>query len=276
MVKDDGAPTNIWQYSLWYKNKKMTEDMIHEIFDNKVYAFTTKNKMPYIIDAGSNIGLSTVFFKSQYPNAKILCFEPDPNSFELLKKNITFNCLMDVKLVNAALANKTGKIDFYGEINSDNPYSCGNSIIKQWGEQRLINNKDYLLKNKIKVQAVKLSDYIDQEVDFLKLDVEGAEKIILEDLDNKVELIKEIAMEVHCTKHAIFKNHVNFIISFLKKHHFLLEITQVNVEYIFPPDTQSWVTKANPKLFEIRAKKKIAKTRKVIIKHKAVFADAVV
>lgn len=243
----------IGQFSLSYNNKKMTEAIIHEIFHEKIYDFKTEKKAPLIIDAGSNIGVATIFFKLLYPRAKILCFEPDPNSFVLLKKNILNNCLRDITLVNAALAGQSGMVEFYGHIDSETPYSCGNSIIKTWGEQRAIHDLDYLNKNKTQVSAVQLSNYINEEIDFLKLDVEGAERQVLDELGDKLHLIKTIAMEIHCTEDPKFINHLGKIISTLKKYSFHIDVIQKDIVGIFPSQTVEWVKQAKPKLFELKA-----------------------
>lgn len=248
---------NLRGLSLLYNNKEMAKQMVEEIFENSSYFFETKRKTPLIIDAGSNIGVATLFFKSIYKDAKILCFEPDPNSFALLKQNIIRNHLTDVSLYNKAVAGIEGKIKFYGHISSKVPYSCGNSIIRSWGEQRNIDDNDYLRQNSIYVQAVKLSSYIDSNVvDFLKLDIEGAERQVLEELQDKLELIKAMSIEVHCTTDKEFNDHLNSIVFILRKYNFEFEIIEKNNNYIFPAQTLAWVKRKKPKLFEIRACKK--------------------
>ena len=49
------------------------------------------------------------------------------------------------------------------------------------------------------VKTVKLSDYIDRPVDLLKLDIEGAETAVIEELGEKVALARRIYVEVHST-----------------------------------------------------------------------------
>ncbi|HKZ65867.1 MAG TPA: hypothetical protein VJ111_05915, partial [Chitinophagaceae bacterium] len=56
----------------------------NEMFKEKVYKFTSSKKNPYIIDCGSNIGMSILYFKSLYPEARILGFEADPYIFSFL------------------------------------------------------------------------------------------------------------------------------------------------------------------------------------------------
>jgi hypothetical protein len=52
-----------------------------EIFEEECYSFNASSSYPFIIDCGSNIGLSIIYFKRQYPNARIIGFEPDPMIF---------------------------------------------------------------------------------------------------------------------------------------------------------------------------------------------------
>jgi hypothetical protein len=62
--------------------------LFKEIFIYNSYEFLSTKKNPFILDCGSNIGMSILYFKYFYPNCKIYAFEPDPETFELLKFNI--------------------------------------------------------------------------------------------------------------------------------------------------------------------------------------------
>ncbi len=52
-------------------------------------------------------------FKSIYPYSKIWAFEPNPNSFAMLQRNIEANKLKDVEIFNCALSDKDGVQNFY-------------------------------------------------------------------------------------------------------------------------------------------------------------------
>jgi hypothetical protein len=81
-------------------------NLFEEIFIYHVYKFTNAGSTPSIIDCGSNIGLSILYFKSIYPHSRIVAFEPDEETFELLKENIRHNSLSQVSLYNFALSDK--------------------------------------------------------------------------------------------------------------------------------------------------------------------------
>jgi len=237
-------------YRIYYRNRASVDQTIDEIFREKPYHFDTDKKEPFIIDAGSNVGIATLFFKQQYPDSTILCFEPDPEAFKLLQKNVTCNHLEKVKLINAALSHQEGEVNFFGQIYMKDADARGNSLIDTWGLQRQRNDT-------IQVQAVKLSSYINHEVDFLKIDIEGAEQRVLEELEraDKLKFIKNMSLELHMADQMDSINNAYFITQLLKRNHFTLDIIEKNIDDIFPEPVQQWAKAAHPRLFTIRAKR---------------------
>ncbi len=59
-----------------------------ELFNEEIYKFRSQKANPYIIDCGSNMGMSIIYFKSLFPDSRIVGFEADPYVFSFLKKNI--------------------------------------------------------------------------------------------------------------------------------------------------------------------------------------------
>ncbi|MBI5003040.1 FkbM family methyltransferase [Candidatus Woesearchaeota archaeon] len=184
--------------------------LFYEIFVKKEYHFTTKKEAPYIIDCGSNIGMSILFFKKQYPHAKIFGFEPDTAAFTILQKNVQENNWDSVTVHNLALSNVKGTTSFYSDAEGKGNLAM--SIIK-----RTEDNKMHV--KEIPVATDKLSSYITAPVDFLKLDVEGAEILVLEDLDEtgKISLIHEMFIEYHYSEKNP-KNKLSTILALLEKN----------------------------------------------------------
>src|SRR5690242_15479864 len=60
-------------------------------FINRIYQFDAVRQNPLIIDGGSNIGMSILYFKRIYPDARIIGFEPDPDIYQLLNNNLSKN-----------------------------------------------------------------------------------------------------------------------------------------------------------------------------------------
>lgn len=180
----------IFQYDILAFDYMNIRQLFEEIFYRNEYYFKTKNKNPIIIDCGANIGFSIIYFKWLYPDSTVYGFEPDKGTFELLKKNIEKNNLKNVHLINAAVSDKSGKIDFF--IDPKHPGALAMST--RYGR---------MPKYKTTVQSISLSSFIKenniQNIDFIKMDIEGSEKEVLKDLDrNKMfNKITKILVEYH-------------------------------------------------------------------------------
>ena len=160
--------------------------LFDRIFIDLEYYFEADKKDPFIIDCGSNIGMSILFFKKIYPEATIIGFEPDQKTFAKLEENIGVNKLENVVVYRKAVSDVEGVTDFY--YYPDHPGSLSMSMIKE-----------RIDKQCQKVESVVLSKYITTTVDFLKLDTEGAETAIIQELhkQNKLRYIKKMAIEYH-------------------------------------------------------------------------------
>ncbi len=159
--------------------------LFKDIFIHRLYHFNANNPRPLILDCGSNIGMSILYFKHIYPQARIIGFEPDPAIFPYLNENVSRNHLQDVQLVQTAVTSREGSLTFY----SDGKYgSClaqhhSGSIPASW--------KSY------EVPCVRLRDYLNNSVDFVKMNIEGAEWEVIHDSRDKLHNIREIIIEYH-------------------------------------------------------------------------------
>jgi FkbM family methyltransferase len=158
-----------------------------EIFVELQYLFASQEKTPIIIDCGSNIGLSLLFFKTLYPAGRVIAFEADPATHARLLENITMNALEGVDVHFAAVGGSDGTIEFY--CGSDEGGSLTSSTDpRRGGEGRAVV-----------VPQLRLSPFIGQRVDFLKLDIEGAELSVLRELveTGAIKRIDQMVVEVH-------------------------------------------------------------------------------
>lgn len=158
-----------------------------EIFVMESYAFSAGVDAPIIIDGGSNIGMSICYFKKCYPSAKIIAFEPDPESFSFLKENVELNGYSDVDIHNVAISGNEKRITFY----KDNTIKASliNSV-----KPNAIPGEDSV---SFEVPARKLSSFINGKVDLLKLDIEGAEYEVFQEIKSKLHNISNIFLEIH-------------------------------------------------------------------------------
>lgn len=179
-------PEQIIGYKFHYTNFISLTHLFKELFVKQEYHLKLDNDHPVIIDCGSNIGASIMYFKRLYPNSIITGFEPSSEVFEILQRNINENQLQDVKLYNMALSDKDGVAQFFSSPEDEGNLSM--SMIQERGQGML---KD--------IQTTRLSKYIDGYVDLLKIDVEGAETIVIKDLalNGKLRYIKNMVIEYH-------------------------------------------------------------------------------
>lgn len=154
---------------------------IKELFKEECYFFETSNPNPFIIDCGAYIGLSVYYFKYRFPGAKIVAFEADPDTYAVFRKNMADHQIQQVEAHNLAVWNTETELVFY----SGN--SMSGSVLLDAG------NKG----TPIKVKTARLRDYLTQPVDFLKLDIEGAEVEVLRDIQDKLGQVERIFFEYH-------------------------------------------------------------------------------
>ena len=236
-------------YKIYYKNEKEFRFLFDEIFNKKPYHFKTSKKSPLIVDCGSHIGISILYFKKLYPDAKIYSFEPDKENFYLLKKNVEENNLKNIFLNNFALSNFKGKSYFYGHFHGSGNDTCGNTLNPLWGE------REGFEKQKINVE--RLSDFLKKKkikkIDFLKLDVEGVEKEVIEDIKPLLQNVDKLTLEYHLLKNS--KEGLKRIKKVLKEEGFvvkgeIIDISKAVSRY------KKWVIKYKPKIAFIYAEKK--------------------
>ena len=65
------------------------------------------------LDVGANIGYYTCLAAARSPDGQVYAFEPDPDNFLLLQKNIELNNLDNVSASQAALSDKAGTLTLY-------------------------------------------------------------------------------------------------------------------------------------------------------------------
>lgn len=154
---------------------------LKEIFIDRTYAFHSDTFTPRIIDCGANIGLSILFFKSIYPEARIIAFEPDADIFRILNQNLSNFYLTDVEVINKAVWMNNKGVRFHQDGG------VGGSIDL---------HEDAEFSQAITPSA-RLKDFLAEPVDFLKIDIEGAETTVLEDCAEDLHSVRQLFIEYH-------------------------------------------------------------------------------
>lgn len=176
-----------------------------EIFRRENYKVAFSSKEPFIIDCGSNIGLSIIYFKTHFPDATIMGFEPDPKIFKILKENVSK--FQNIVLYNKALSDEKGILNF----------------ISEGGFSGRLNN-EAAGSNIIEVETDRLSSYIIRKVDLLKVDIEGAEYEVLKEIQPKLQMIDKLFIEYHSISNK--EQNLDLILALLKEEGYRVHIKE--------------------------------------------------
>lgn len=181
-----GTPISLAGYSVNYLSFGGLVYQFNELFVDAHYLVPLDVTQPFIIDCGSNIGLSVMFFARLYPDARILAFEPDPDAYQCLFQNVRDNGLDNVTAERVAITDTEGEIDFYAD--PVRPGSASASTVPG----RISGSVQ-------RVPSRRLSSLINSQVDLVKLDIEGAELEVLRDLAKagKLSSIRNWLIEFH-------------------------------------------------------------------------------
>lgn len=141
------------------------------------YAFRTNEAEPAVIDGGANMGLFTLATLRDHPRARVIAFEPDPSIAALLRENLEANGAAHVTVVVAALGANEGTARFARDGRAGGALGEGD----------------------LEVRVVRLSQYVERTVDFLKLNIEGAELEVLGELEQAGRLrdVRAMVIEYH-------------------------------------------------------------------------------
>ena len=155
--------------------------VINYFIDNKIAVNT-------IIDAGSNIGLTSVKFKNSFPNSKIICLEPDPENFKQLSINLKAFPDSVTILPNALWYKEEALFIDFGFRDG-----------KDWS--RAVSNNP--VSSTIEVKGFPIESIIERFdiniIDILKIDIEGSEaKIFDQQYDMSfLRKVRLVAIEIH-------------------------------------------------------------------------------
>lgn len=167
-------------------DNRVSRKISAEILQGKTYPrFDAIGNVDIVLDVGANIGASALYFSLLYPEAKIFAFEPALEPYRLLKKNTAkraqihpyqfglFSANLNVPLFRGAVDSATSSIG-RSALNLDASETVELRSVREW-----LDNASVLA------------------VDILKIDTEGCEVPILQEMSNLLPSIKLIHIEYH-------------------------------------------------------------------------------
>lgn len=169
----------------------------HLPYERAVFALLEGRASTYdaVIEIGANVGVFTLFFTqllaAQRPAAQIYAFEPSFDAFFRLQQNIRLNAVMNVQLFNCAIGDHVGFTQFYepvGHLTNGSLYADFASTFADHVKTREV----LLLDGQVVATLMR-----DCRSPLIKIDVEGAESLVLQSMRDFIEMrTPEIVLEV--------------------------------------------------------------------------------
>lgn len=133
--------------------------------------YTRAHDVNYVVDVGANLGFTAIMLSLAFPGAKVLAIEPSSHNLKYLRKN-TLD-MDNIEIVQAAAFGSERKLEIALPTKEQRgDISLGNEAFDNTGAISVYADGDLYRET---VRGVRLDDIVTQKVDYLKLDIEGAE-----------------------------------------------------------------------------------------------------
>lgn len=143
-----------------------------------------------VLDIGASLGIFSVFAaRAVGPTGQVLAFEPNDLVAKIMRRNFEINQIDNVKIIDTVLTDKFGDIDFTVDLNG----AQGSSSIFpiKSARTKLIKARQETLDSFIVQHNI-------QRVDFIKADIEGAERLMLKGAEQTIKRFKPtIAIRIY-------------------------------------------------------------------------------
>lgn len=213
--------TDIWGWNLRYADAASCISAFDYIVNRGWHDFQSDRPDPRILDCGANIGIASLHFKRNYPSARITAFEPDAEICEILRCNLSENGYSDIEVIQAALWNSETPIVFHSTGDDSGRISA-----------RSVRPDDCFVATR------RLTEYLSEPIDLLKIDIEGAEACVLRDSRAELSNVRRIVLEYHLTDDK--NNRLSDILSVLEEAGFTYNINSPPSYWMtFAEDTPS-------------------------------------
>jgi FkbM family methyltransferase len=193
-----------------------------------------------IIDIGAGIGEEVIVF-SEFVGQQgcVYSIEANPQVFHVLDEIINLNQLKNVRPYNFAVYSKNEVV----QLENDHKTFLSGTIDKTQVEPQ---------KNFFNVKGCRLDTFITEngieKIDLLKVNIEGAERFVIDTLERDVNKIRNVAISCHDFRYRNeggneFYKTKEIVIDFLEKHDFELQFLNTGIEH-----KDDWVFGRNTKL----------------------------
>ena len=192
-------------------------------------------------DIGANIGIYSLYAALKHKNIQVTSFEPSTSNLRVLTRNISINNLNNkISVFNNPLTNKPNKILTMKETNF-----IEGGAFNTFGEEINFEGKKIDSKMEYRIYGTSINYILEKNIlnipDYIKIDVDGIEHLILDGASNYLNnnKLKEILIEINekfeDQYRSIFKimNENNFILKDKKRNESLIDKNNKTYNFIF-------------------------------------------
>ncbi len=182
--------TTFHDMTIDYPDRAEFLTLIDEIWKSHSYYLDLDTQTPFIIDAGAHIGLATLYFHEMYPGAQFVCIEPDPYNRSFLEKNLAHNLSPEsYQIIPKALV-------WDDRTHTTLHSNTAHGILSSLHSGGWTGTQD---TQEIVVESTTLTPLLDRAIDILKMDIEGAEFRVLQQVGGRLRAVSHAIIELHET-----------------------------------------------------------------------------
>jgi FkbM family methyltransferase len=174
------------EFPVYIRLRTTDVSLLSEMLHGAEYDLDLPSSPRVIVDAGANIGLTSIFYANKYPQARVLAIEPELSNFKMLKKNTALYA--NITCIRAAL------------WKNDTTVTIADSGLGHWGFQA-VEEKDSGQAGSCQVEAISVDSLMARfavgYIDLLRVDIEGAEQEVFENASRWIDNVGVIAIELH-------------------------------------------------------------------------------
>jgi FkbM family methyltransferase len=169
---------------VWVRSRSTDVSVVWELFSGREYELERNIRVESVLDLGANIGVFAAFTAARFGSTlkSYIGVEPDPESFEMLEKNIVeIELKPRARIIRGAVSDRCGTLRF-------------NNGVASWA--RCVDES-----GKLEVRALTVNAILEEaglpEVDLMKVDIEGSERELMEAAPSWRHLVKALVVELH-------------------------------------------------------------------------------
>jgi FkbM family methyltransferase len=199
--------------------------------EDEIIRYFNPKQGDIVIDVGAHIGKYTIIASKRIgANGKVIAIEAHPVNYEMLNRNIKLNGLTNVTTLNYAVYSKETKLKLFLP-DEELGYTGHHTIMFNYLSSKF-SLKDKESEKFIQVNANTLDNLLQkngmpQEVNWIKIDVEGAELEVLKGATNVLSKSNDITLLIEIHYFHDDNHHYKEIVDFLKYYNFKIELEKI-------------------------------------------------